>query len=161
VLCVRRRPDDEHTHARAHPDPGGLRAWTAGDALFVPHQWWHWVECLEPAVSVNHWLALPEDAAARVHEAVVRYVVGTFVRGGTASPTAAVAAWLNPGETVANDPTEEVELLSAVLGDTPTELVQPALLRALTHPDIVARVVDLLRADLDSASPRAKRARVA
>ena len=160
------RPDDQRPSARAlasaPPDPGGPRGWTAGDALFVPHHWWHRVECLEPAVSVNHWLALPEDAAARVHEAVVRHVVGAFVRGGTASPAAAAAAWLNPGEAVADNPDEEVELLRGVLGDPPTELVQPALLRALTHPDVVARVVDLLRADLGGAAPPcAKRARVA
>ena len=30
----------------------------AGDALFVPRHWWHYVECLEPAVSVNTWIDL-------------------------------------------------------------------------------------------------------
>ena len=29
-----------------------------GDVLFVPRHWWHYVECLEPAVSVNTWIDL-------------------------------------------------------------------------------------------------------
>ena len=27
-----------------------------GDVLFVPRHWWHYVECIEPAVSVNTWI---------------------------------------------------------------------------------------------------------
>ena len=27
-----------------------------GDVLFVPRHWWHCVECIEPAVSVNTWI---------------------------------------------------------------------------------------------------------
>jgi hypothetical protein len=27
-----------------------------GDVLFVPHKWWHYVENLDTAVSINTWL---------------------------------------------------------------------------------------------------------
>ena len=29
-----------------------------GQTLYVPQHWWHYVECLEPAVSVNVWVPL-------------------------------------------------------------------------------------------------------
>lgn len=29
-----------------------------GDVLFIPKHWWHYVECTEPAVSVNTWIDL-------------------------------------------------------------------------------------------------------
>jgi HSPB1-associated protein 1 len=29
-----------------------------GDVLFVPYHWWHYVECIDPAVSVNTWIEL-------------------------------------------------------------------------------------------------------
>ena len=29
-----------------------------GDVLFVPHRWWHYVENIEPAISLNTWIPL-------------------------------------------------------------------------------------------------------
>lgn len=66
-----------------------------GDVLFVPQHWWHYVECVQTAVSVNTWIELvspdndpccslqgspllqqPSDAHERAKEAVVRTLVG-------------------------------------------------------------------------------------
>lgn len=46
-----------------------------GDVLFVPRRWWHSVENLSLAVSVNTWLEVEEDAAERVKEAIVMFQV--------------------------------------------------------------------------------------
>ncbi len=58
-----------------HPHLGAARRWEVvlepGDVLFVPRHWWHDVECLETAVTLNLWLPHPRDGEARVHEAIV------------------------------------------------------------------------------------------
>eukprot|EP00300_Choanocystis_sp_HF-7_P034167 c46737_g1_i1.p1 GENE.c46737_g1_i1~~c46737_g1_i1.p1 ORF type:complete len:212 (+),score=47.40 c46737_g1_i1:582-1217(+) len=46
-----------------------------GDVLFVPPRYWHFVQCLTPAISTNVWLELPTDNLARVKEALVRVVL--------------------------------------------------------------------------------------
>ena len=33
----------------------------AGDLLYVPKHWWHFVECMETSVNVNLWCPLPSD----------------------------------------------------------------------------------------------------
>ena len=71
-----------------------------GDVLFVPRHWWHYVECIEPAVSVNTWIEVvrisqymyqhsnvsvtycvvqPEDARERVKEGIARTLVCEIV----------------------------------------------------------------------------------
>ncbi|XP_068245734.1 HSPB1-associated protein 1 homolog isoform X2 [Palaemon carinicauda] len=52
-----------------------------GDVLFVPNQWWHFVENLEFSISVNTWLELPSDDEERVKEALVMYQVGSLCHG--------------------------------------------------------------------------------
>ncbi|KZC06525.1 PREDICTED: HSPB1-associated protein 1 [Dufourea novaeangliae] len=47
----------------------------AGDVLFVPHGWWHYVESLEFSVSVNVWLPIITDNVSRVKEAIVKLIV--------------------------------------------------------------------------------------
>ena len=42
-----------------------------GQVLFVPRHWWHHVECLEDAVSVNMWQQHALDGQARIDEGVV------------------------------------------------------------------------------------------
>ncbi|XP_064617920.1 HSPB1-associated protein 1 homolog isoform X2 [Liolophura sinensis] len=47
----------------------------AGDVLLVPRHWWHFVQCLEPAVSINTWINLDVDHEARVQEALTQTLV--------------------------------------------------------------------------------------
>ncbi|XP_063847142.1 HSPB1-associated protein 1 homolog [Scylla paramamosain] len=54
-----------------------------GDTLFVPRHWWHSVENLDLAVSVNTWLEVPGDSAERVKEALVMYFVASLCQGVT------------------------------------------------------------------------------
>lgn len=54
-----------------------------GDVLFVPRRWWHSVENLSLAVSVNTWLEVEEDAAERVKEAIVMFQVASLCSGVT------------------------------------------------------------------------------
>ena len=52
-----------------------------GDVLFVPRHWWHSVENLELAVSINTWLEVPGDDAERVREAMVMFQVASLCQG--------------------------------------------------------------------------------
>ena len=78
----------------------------AGQVLFVPRHWWHHVLCAEDAVSVNMWTPHAGDAEQRVHEALVRTLVGTCMRAHLTAPDAGqpldaiFESWLNPSETV-------------------------------------------------------------
>lgn len=52
-----------------------------GDVLFVPHHWWHFVEHLDFAISINTWLELPQDHCERTKEAIVMYQIGNLCQG--------------------------------------------------------------------------------
>lgn len=43
-----------------------------GDVLFVPHHWWHYVSCLDTALSINTWIPLSADKESQLREAVTR-----------------------------------------------------------------------------------------
>ncbi|KAJ8963427.1 hypothetical protein NQ318_018907 [Aromia moschata] len=46
-----------------------------GDVLFLPHKWWHYVENLETAISINAWMPSPEDDDERLKESIVQMLV--------------------------------------------------------------------------------------
>ncbi|KAJ8924127.1 hypothetical protein NQ315_006910 [Exocentrus adspersus] len=46
-----------------------------GEVLYLPHKWWHYVENLETAISLNVWIPLPEDDEERLAESVVQLFV--------------------------------------------------------------------------------------
>jgi len=53
-----------------------------GDVLFVPHKWWHYVENLTTAISINTWIQTPKyDNMARLNESVVRFMVSSICSG--------------------------------------------------------------------------------
>jgi HSPB1-associated protein 1 len=75
----------------------------AGDVLFVPRHWWHYVECVQDAVSVNTWIDLPDDLYERVKEGVVRTTVAGWLPGHTrvnhdSSQPHETTHWINPNE---------------------------------------------------------------
>ncbi|XP_063222615.1 HSPB1-associated protein 1 isoform X2 [Bacillus rossius redtenbacheri] len=86
------------------PDPSmadelqGARVVTLGpgDVLFVPRRWWHYVENLSPAISINVWLPLEDlDDKARLEEALVRFIVSQLCKD---LPAAVHSSLLNPNE---------------------------------------------------------------
>ncbi|XP_022174308.1 HSPB1-associated protein 1 isoform X1 [Myzus persicae] len=53
-----------------------------GDVLIVPHKWWHYVENLTTAVSINTWIQTPKyDNMARLKESVVRFMASSLCSG--------------------------------------------------------------------------------
>ncbi|KAM6934068.1 HSPB1-associated protein 1 homolog [Xenentodon cancila] len=67
-----------------------------GQVLYVPRQWWHYVESIDPiTVSVNSWIDLEVDNMARVGEAVTKTVVWAIK---SAESDGGTESWLNPTE---------------------------------------------------------------
>ena len=126
-----------------------------GDVLYVPKHWWHYVQALDTAMSVNQWVDVPSDAVDRLQEAVVRFLVSAVKTsqqcdgGGPGGGE----GWLNP--------TEEhwghaglVGALHRALGECGTEAGDPGaltdvLLRCLTQrtvvEDVSLRLISMLR----------------
>lgn len=67
-----------------------------GDVLFVPKQWWHFVQSLDASVSINSWIELPKDSdvSTRLDEAIVRVLMTSLI------PTYELPyeTWINPNE---------------------------------------------------------------
>ncbi|KAK9869129.1 hypothetical protein WA026_002884 [Henosepilachna vigintioctopunctata] len=51
-----------------------------GDVLIVPHKWWHYVENLELAITINTWLPLPQDSVERQKECLIQTIMGCFTQ---------------------------------------------------------------------------------
>ncbi|XP_065060845.1 HSPB1-associated protein 1-like isoform X2 [Rhopilema esculentum] len=66
----------------------------AGDVLCVPKHWWHFVENIEPSVSVNTWIEKESDHFDRLKEALVRLIVTSMKESQNCSQI----SWLNPNE---------------------------------------------------------------
>lgn len=107
----------EESSSFAFPDAGQLQGrsmvvdLSPGEVLLVPKHWWHAVETREGvSISVNRWLALPDDALDRTREALVRVIACGLMRySGTAN-----SLWLNDGEDVLSG-AQDLELLNRTL----------------------------------------------
>lgn len=66
-----------------------------GDVLFVPHFWWHYVENVGTAVSINSWIPLLSDDEYRLEEALVRFFVSQVCKN---LPGNKLHQLLNPNE---------------------------------------------------------------
>lgn len=51
-----------------------------GDVLFVPFHWWHFVENLSTAISINIWLPSVYDDICRLEESLVKYFISSVCR---------------------------------------------------------------------------------
>ncbi|XP_073401388.1 HSPB1-associated protein 1 isoform X2 [Dendrobates tinctorius] len=81
-----------------------------GQVLVVPRRWWHYVESVDDVtVSVNTWLELDSDHAARVEEAITRTVVCAFKSAEGAESS---GDWLNPTEDEATTHKTNLEYLN-------------------------------------------------
>ncbi|XP_067687799.1 HSPB1-associated protein 1 homolog [Haliotis asinina] len=68
-----------------------------GQVLYVPRHWWHYVECLHTAISINTWVELPSDDACRLSESVTRATISCLVNSDVG---AHLEQWINPGEQI-------------------------------------------------------------
>ncbi|XP_054642356.1 HSPB1-associated protein 1 homolog [Dunckerocampus dactyliophorus] len=91
------RVDVLHPDLKRFPAFRSARAHTVtlqpGQVLYVPRHWWHYVESVDAiTVSVNSWIELEDDYAARVGEAVTKTVVCALKSDENTDD------WLNPTE---------------------------------------------------------------
>eukprot|EP00164_Ancoracysta_twista_P008280 GFYU01011922.1.p1 GENE.GFYU01011922.1~~GFYU01011922.1.p1 ORF type:complete len:552 (+),score=78.44 GFYU01011922.1:220-1656(+) len=68
----------------------------AGELLYIPKHWWHFVECKTTTISINNWTDLPQcvldagcrpDAVDRAHESLVRLIIGAMTKFACAADT--------------------------------------------------------------------------
>ncbi|BFZ08121.1 hypothetical protein BsWGS_11160 [Bradybaena similaris] len=87
-----------------------------GQTLYVPRHWWHYVESLEPSISINVWVPVKEDRDSRFSEAITRCLATSLISSlDTSNMGELQAEWLNPTEDLA--PTAlNLLLLKASLG---------------------------------------------
>ncbi|NXY84856.1 HBAP1 protein, partial [Alcedo cyanopectus] len=84
-----------------------------GQVLLVPRHWWHYVESIDPiTVSINSWIELDADHAARVEEAVTRVLVCAMK---SAEKPGDGDLWLNPTEVEATPHEVNLQYLSRAL----------------------------------------------
>ena len=125
-----------------------------GDVLFVPKQYWHFVECLDPALSVNVWLDQPDDDEDREHEAVVRILTAALMTAASSTVASNESGWVNPTETAGHHGSEAATDHAAnmvCLAETlrlPPESVQGStidLVNAVSEPEVLAVILGVLK----------------
>eukprot|EP01041_Mallomonas_annulata_P006792 gene6792-13751_t len=73
----------------------------AGDVLFVPKHWWHYVETVSDlSISINLWMGDITDVKDRAKEALSRFIVGSFLDTFRSMdiPCEMCNGWLSPTE---------------------------------------------------------------
>lgn len=78
-----------------------------GDVLFVPFHWWHYVENLSSAISVNTWIPCELDDFCRIEESLVKYFIASVCKNVSSEDMKLI---LNPNEDDLAD-TEEIKNL--------------------------------------------------
>ncbi|XP_053393393.1 HSPB1-associated protein 1-like isoform X2 [Mercenaria mercenaria] len=71
-----------------------------GDVLYVPRHWWHFVESLEPSMSINTWVPMVEDAQSHLEESVSRLLYTCL--STTLLTETEQNSYLNTGEKLVN-----------------------------------------------------------
>ncbi|CAL1528166.1 unnamed protein product [Lymnaea stagnalis] len=70
-----------------------------GQTLYVPRHWWHYVESLDPSISVNVWIPSKHDRLSQLEEAVTRCLATSLLTTlDTSGNNSLRQKWLNPTE---------------------------------------------------------------
>ncbi|KAK7578090.1 hypothetical protein V9T40_010295 [Parthenolecanium corni] len=67
----------------------------AGDVLLIPPKWWHYVENITLAASINMWIPVKDDDISRLDEALVRFLISSLTNN---APDNMKNFILNPNE---------------------------------------------------------------
>jgi ribosomal protein L16 Arg81 hydroxylase len=65
-----------------------------GDVLYVPHEWWHFVECLDLSISINTWVEMETDAKSRLTEIIAKTLLQSLMESNFIT----YELWLNESE---------------------------------------------------------------
>lgn len=90
-------------HLDAHKGLSGGRSieLSAGDALIVPRNWWHYVQNTAPlSISMNVWIPHEKDDATRVSEALIRILIAQICKDLPENKTKLI---VNPNESDLSD----------------------------------------------------------
>lgn len=141
---------------------GFIAELSAGDMLWVPRHFWHYVECSsEVTVSANLWIDVPEDADARLEESLVRFLLGSFVSAVEESGLPCDVAWASSEDEAESlaDHTVNAQLLLNTVRDwtlathgrvpsaSPGDVMRK-IANAWLRPEIVARLKQELTENL-------------
>lgn len=65
--------------------------------LYVPHNWWHFVECLDLTLSINTWVEMDyDDEISRLNEILTKTLIQSLMESNFIS----FEMWLNPTEVI-------------------------------------------------------------
>lgn len=128
-----RLPFEETTIFARNPLHGLTVDLKAGDALFVPFQWYHEVRCLTPSCSVNQWYATPCDVQEQAKEQLCRVVVSSI------GQRYRLPVYGTEDEKM--DPQDELQCVQRALGH---DFSAEDVCRAFSHPRVLSEVLRVL-----------------